>query len=509
MLRKMTDNPKDTSQHILLSYVLAVLSGILLAVPFCNGSLWVMSWCGFVPLFFAWENKTRLQRFTISYVAGFTFFSCVLYWLIHVTLIGQIILVCYLSLYFGVFGMYANLKKKGFPESLLFLVPSIWVVLEFLRSILLTGFGWASMGYAQYKNIFMIQTADIGGVFIVSFLIVMANVALFVVLSRHRRREDRLLTGIIAYVFIVVACTYGWVRLGSPIESERSLTLSVVQGNIPQEAKWEARARSYILEQYLYLTQEAARDNPELIIWPESSIPEIVEEDSFIFDAIADMAREISIPMLVGAITVEGNALYNSALLISSQGRVIKKYDKLHLVPFGEYIPLKKLFAFVANIAPAPIGDFQFGSNYSVFSLGDTQEKFAVLICFEDVFPYLARGFAQRGAQVLVNITNDAWFRETTAPYQHMQASVFRAIENRRPVVRAANTGVSCAIDVYGRITSRVTDSSGKKDISVSGYQTDTVHLSNVRTTLYTRYGDIFVFCCGIFVIIGVLKKRI
>ena len=500
---------KLQAYRLILSFVLSAMSGFLLALPFFNGSLWLISWFSFIPLFFAWEQKSILRVFILSFIAGLVFFSCVIYWLIHVTFIGQILLIIYLSLYFGIFGLSVYFKRKSSSLFLLFFIPSLWVILEFLRSSLLTGFGWALLGYSQYINLPIIQIADITGVWGVSFLVMMVNVAIWQLISELRTQNSELRKICFLFSILCLLCSlvYGLLRLNQKVDGE-SLRVSVIQGNIPQELKWQEAVSPYILEKYLSLTKEASSDNPQLIIWPESSVPGLLEKGNFLFNSITDLVRQIKIPLLAGAITTTQGKFYNSAILISQKGRIEEEYKKLHLVPFGEYIPLKRFFAFAINLAPVPIGDFTAGKNYTVFSLGNNgkKTKFSVLICFEDVFPELSREFTKRGTNLLINITNDAWFKQSSAPYQHLQASVFRAIENRKFLIRAANTGISCFIDPHGKITNKVSDIKGK-DIFVTGYKTQDVKINDTKT-LYTKFGDFFVVFCFVFVVIKLSIKN-
>ncbi len=204
-------------------------------------------------------------------------------------------------------------------------------------------------------------------------------------------------------------------------------------------------------------------------------MPGVIGEEPELLARIKRLAIDVKTPILIGAVTSKSINYYNSAILISAEGKVLKQYDKLHLVPFGEYVPLEKHFPFLRNIIGVPIGDFTAGSEHTVFKLSAISHQpsanFAVMICFEDILPELSRRFVKNGAQFLINITNDAWFMESSAPYQHTAASAFRAIENRVPVVRAANTGVSCFIDQNGRIYDKITVD--KKDIFVIGYKTN------------------------------------
>jgi len=242
------------------------------------------------------------------------------------------------------------------------------------------------------------------------------------------------------------------------------------------------------------LSRLASEEKPDIIIWPETSLPGALEEDQFLIENINFLAKDIKTKLLIGAVSYREGLYYNSAALISKEGEVMSRYDKLHLVPFGEYLPFPRFFSFVYNIAPAPIGDFAFGKDHTVFSLGENK-SFSVLICFEDVFSYLSRDFVKRGARFLVNITNDAWFKKTTEPYQHLSSSVFRAIENRVWVVRAANTGVSCFISPKGSVIASVQDKNTKDETFISGFKTQNITLEN-RKTLYSRFGDLFVLAC-------------
>lgn len=485
-----------------VSLFLSVLSGILLALPFCLGKLWIFAWFGFVPLFFALRDKGRLQSFLLSYLCGIIFWSITVYWLIHVTLLGQLLLILYLSLYFGIFGVVVH------RLSTFLFVPSLWVLLEYLRAHLLTGFGWALLGYSQYLNLLIIQIADISGAYGVSFLVMMGNVAVYSVCGVRLAvgvREKKFLLSILC---ILLAWTYGYYKISrAPRTAHRApFKISVIQGNIPQELKWTPGAEGFILDKYLSLSQEATKDNPDLIIWPEASVPGFLGEDEWVFRSIFEKIRSIGIPLLAGTVVRAGDKYFNSALLIDTQGEIAARYDKLHLVPFGEYIPLKNTFRFLETIVP--IGDFTPGRDYTIFRLSEfsgAPAKFAVLICFEDTIPETSRAFVRKGADFLVNITNDGWFGRTSAPYQHLSASVFRAVENRVPLARAANTGVSCFIDSRGRIISSVGKGSG--EIFIPGFKGESITVVSEKS-LYCRTGDIFVFgCLAIVVFCGIIKN--
>jgi apolipoprotein N-acyltransferase len=513
---------------------LCLLSGVLLALPFNNGKFWIFSWFGFVPAFFALNNKSLKQAFFLFFITGIIFWWGVIYWLVHVTLAGTIALVLYLSLYFAIFGLIIRpCTRSSTPYALIF-IPSVWVLLEFIRAHLMTGFPWALLGYSQYLNLAVIQIADITGTWGISFLLILVNVAIVeVIWSATKSLWPRLLiVGILLSLSLFLTLYYGYFNLSGGVVSgtSRPVRISVIQGNIPQELKWASGAKNYILDQYSYLTKEAVKAGAELVIWPEAASPALLGQDDAVFAGIYALGKEIKTPLLLGAVVKRGDDYFNSALLLDDQGEILKRYDKLHLVPFGEYIPLKKVLPFLETIVP--IGDINPGKRYTIFEIpmarlrsplvlsdhpmalrgfpakprdeAQAPNRFAVLICFEDLFPELSREFLRQGADFLVNITNDAWYKRTAAPYQHLQASVFRAVENRVFLVRSANTGVSAFINPQGLIISTVRDSSGR-EIFIPGYATEEMVIKNRPVSFYTRYGDIFLTLCFLFFLYGVI----
>ncbi len=483
-----------------------------------------------VPLFYVINHTTIKGAFWLSCLTGVLFFSSTIYWLGHVTLLGLILLVLYLSIYFGIFGL---LVKSFWERSKshiahphgrilldIFFPPVLWVTLEYLRTHLLTGFGWALLGYSQYLNLRVIQIADITGVYGVSFLIVLVNVGVYLLLfkivgatfmapagsgllnmsflrivSRNQtptsccQRCANLIYLILPWIFLAVSLIYGNFKLSEYPQGNRTLRVSVVQGNIPQDEKWAPEFRMLILEKYEVLTKLAAMEEPALIIWPETSFPGIIVLDEInqdiLYQKVVSLAKDIKTPILIGSQRndVLRDESFNSAILVSQDGNIKTYYDKLHLVPFGEYVPLGRFFPFIGKAID--VGDFSKGNEYTLFSL--PKGRFGTLICFEDIFPGQVRQFVRKGADFLVNITNDAWFGRTSAPYQHAQASVFRAIENRRYVVRSANTGLSCFINPRGEIK--------KMDIFTTGYKTETIRLNSKRS-FYATYGDLFAVLC-------------
>ncbi len=507
------------------------LSAFLLICAFPRFNIEFFAWIGFIPLFYVLKNKSRFKGFLLSYFTGIIFWFGTIYWLVHVTFLGMVLLVLYLALYFGLFGLIIAITKNQELRFNILFLPSLWVILEYIRSHLLTGFPWALLGYSQYLNLPIIQVADITGAWGVSFMVMMVNTAIYEIIGdRLKGKGKRLKVYLLPFACLFFSLFYGYYKLFlSPFTfSLPPVRISVIQGNIPQELKWDARAKEFIIRKYLDLTAESLKDKAEFFIWPEAALPVVLEQEPEYFERVKDFVKGIGKPLLLGAVTSRDDLYYNSAVLVSSKGELFKRYDKIHLVPFGEYIPLRKMFKFLESLVP--IGDFVAGKEYTVFTLKtrflmvwesiklsqplklhkevlnpafggmkflDEQASFSALICFEDVFPELSRQFVKRGANILVNITNDAWFKETSAPYQHLQSSVFRAVENRVSLVRAANTGVSAFIAPTGKINAKV--SAAARDIFVDGYTTEEVFISDIGPSFYTCYGDIFVLLCVIY----------
>jgi apolipoprotein N-acyltransferase len=488
-----------------LPWALVFLSAALLRLSFPRPGLWVLAWVALVPFFLSLERKDTAQVFFMSFCAGFVYYTALLFWLIHVTVAGMMVLAAYLAFYFVVFGLsWSYARKRLSGASRLIFIPCVWIVLEYIRAHLFSGFPWGFLSATQTPNIPGLQGVDLFGCWGLSFLIVFANVLVVEVMSscvvpgRLGRRPSFISLGVLLAWFF-----YGLLRMSLPSDETCFLKVAAIQGNVPQEIKWVERFREGILRKHALLTELAVlKEEPDLVVWPETAFTdylEVGENDR----PLSDLAAELGVPLLIGSIRFHEMRYYNSALLYGATGDVKGVYDKLHLVPFGEYIPARGALRFLEHIVP--IEDFTPGRDYRLFSVSGPAcpgLRFGVLICFEDIFPELAREFVARGADFLINMTNDGWFGDTSSPYQHMQASVLRAVENRVYVVRAANTGVSCVIDDVGRIKAEVKDSSGKKTF-VRG-ETAAYVGRTPRRSLYTRVGDVLILLAS-FVIFGMI----
>ena len=490
--------------------MLSISSGILLIAGFPPFDLYPIAWVALVPLLISLWEKEAKASFMLGSLTGFIFFLGTIYWVFnsmynygHVPAILSsliLIMLCiYLGAYIGLFAVIFNSlsNRSRFPS--LVTVPVLWVTLEVIRTYVFTGFPWSLLGYTQYKFLPLIQISDITGVYGISFLVAATNGVVFDAAFHRPRRvnkmplfpEKPITASIIACVFIVLLTLgYGIWQLNTDMKG-RTIRASVIQGNIDQGIKWDNQHSEDILNIYKRLSIRASAGAPDIIVWPESSFPFIYGYDEKPTAEFQEFQKNLHASLLFGTVTAkkdkaENALLSNSAVLLSPAGKLLSTYDKIHLVPYGEYIPLKKLFPFI-NKLTAGIGDFVPGKEPAVMKTSFA--NIGNLICYEIIFPGLVRKSVNQGADLLVTITNDAWFGRTSAPYQHFSMAVFRAVENRVPVVRAANTGISGFIDSKGRIKR-------KSDIFVEDTLSEEVTIGAFGKSFYAKYGDLFAFLC-------------
>jgi len=364
------------------------------------------------------------------------------------------------------------------------------------------------MGYTQYRNVELIQAADIFGVWVVSYLVVSVNCAvasLFRGEGLPGRREAilRLLPAAGAALLLLGAWWYG-LQKTLPDDETAGLEVVVIQGNVEQDVKWDPAYRRETFDIYRTLTEAGAGEGTDLVVWPETATPFTYRHEPRYCRQILDLARETGAPILFGSPAREGEGqemtLRNRAYLVSAAGEDVGWYDKVHLVPFGEYVPWKRLLFFVNSLVQA-VGEFSPGAGPVTLEVPGVRA--GVLICYEVIFPDLVRRSVNGGAGILVNITNDAWFGRTAASRQHFSTLVFRAVENRRPVARAANTGISGFVDKGGRILQT-------SDLFVRGHYRAELHPSSERT-VYGRVGDLFPMACavaGVLLLAGLGRRK-
>ncbi len=491
----------DTTAVSGRAYLLAAVSGVLLALSFPRPGLSLLAWLAFVPLLVAMSRKEPGAAFKLGFVSGLVAYGGILYWLnIVMMTYGKlpwpvsfslyVLLSAYLALYTGAVGYFTRRGELA-RISPLVSFPLLWVGLEYVRSVALTGFPWASLGYSQYRTLPLIQIADITGVYGLSVLIAFANVVIYRIVRGMARKEGgEYPVGSALLLVLLLGATlgYGFYRLKAPERGE-PLKVALAQGNIPQDVKWDPAFQEATIAVYEKLSRQACAGGCDLLVWPESAIPFYLQTDLKYAARIKLLASELKSCLVTGspAFEMEGQKTryLNSAFLLAPDGEVLGRSDKMHLVPFGEYVPLAKLLPFVSKIV-AGIGDFSPGAALTPLDTG--KGKIGVLVCFEGIFPELSRAYVRAGSRLLVNITNDAWFGFSSAPYQHLSMAVFRAVENRVSLIRAANTGITAIVDSRGHVR-------GMTQIFKETFLTGEVRLGE-RGALYTRIGDLFAYLC-------------
>jgi apolipoprotein N-acyltransferase len=453
-----------------------------------------------LPLFLALRDRTAREAFSLGFICGLVHYLGTLYWIYYavhqfggvplsMAILVLLLLCAYLAVYLGFFAVVAG-RWQTYPLLWVLGLPGVWVALELIRAHLITGFPWANLGYTQTPVLPLIQIADLCGVYGVSWLVVLGNTALAALLMRSKWVPGLLVFGIC----LAGALLYGSWREAA-IEDMQSAatpwTVGVVQGNIDQSQKWDPAFQQATLSRYRELSREAAGNNPapELLVWPETAAPFFYRFEEKLTAQLNEIVRETGVPLLFGSpgITLidDQPRLQNRAYLVNGTAVLDGVYAKQHLVPFGEYVPLQKLLFFVHRLVQAA-GDFVPGDDSSPLVLG--RQPFGVLICYEDIFPYLARAAVERGATSLINITNDAWYGTTSAPYQHLEIARWRAVEFRVPLIRAANTGISSIFDATGK-------SCGIIPLTKQGMLVCSVHPFRILT-FYAKWGDLFAWIC-------------
>jgi apolipoprotein N-acyltransferase len=510
----------------LQTYAFPIISGLMLTAAFPKPEMAWTAWIALIPLFAAIRDLDPGAAFRAGFLAGLAHYLTLIYWLtptmqtygglpVYQAVPLLFLLAAYLSLYIAGFAGIITMLRLS-PGRFLLLAPCLWVSLEYLRSFLLTGFPWELLGYSQYKHLGIIQMADICGVYGVTFILLLANCAVFIggihctgIKWQGFGADRRTAWGsaMLLSVVLMGAWGYGVWRIQSVeplLHSASLMNTSVIQGNIDQNMKWDIGLKQLNTLKYIKLSADARKDGPELLVWPETAAPFYFLHERELTNLVLKSIVETRAYCVIGSVAFarnrQGHDYYNSAYLIHPDGTIGGRYDKVHLVPFGEYVPLKKWLPFVEKMVTA-VGDFKTGRKGETLNIGP--HRIGILICYEGIFPELARAAAANGAGLLVNITNDAWYGRSSAPYQHFSMVVFRAVENRRSLIRSANTGISGFIDPLGRIQ-------GATPLFEEAVMTRPMPAVGIKT-VYTRFGDLFARICAVVTILSmiILRRRL
>lgn len=528
--RRLVSSLRQLTRLHKSAWLLVLSSAILQVLVFPKPGLYYLSWGCLAPLIYAVlrareadaaellaeETFSYLapasvgQAFLLGWVCGTVVYLGSCYWVFSVMhyygglsrAVSAVLLLLF-SLYVGlhqaVFAAlvaWAARARAGYSRRALFLAPFLWVAVELLRTYLV-GFPWDLLGTTQVANTALSRIATLTGVYGLSFEIALVNAAFAAAfLVRPPRRRLMLAATLATAVFLQLTQYIELDRL--PVDSHALL----VQQNVPIRESWQSAEYNGLLQSLDAIsTIPPGSAKVNLVVWPESPAPFFLNDDRFV-STISAIARRTNDFVVAGSLGVRPaaggeNLLYNSAALVNPQGQIAARYDKVHLVPFGEYIPLQRLLSFAQSLT-REVGTFARGSDRWPLDAGAA--KLGVFICYESVFPGEVRQFADHGAQVFVNISNDGWFGNSGAPEQHLNVARMRAIENERWLLRATNTGITASIDPFGRVVAQAP--TGTRTTLLAPYSL------RAETTFYTRYGDWFPCLCAIISLVGLLFRR-
>lgn len=489
----------------------AALSGALMALSFPGFGNATLIYAAMVPLMFAVHSASVKKACWLGLLSGFVFFMVSLGWLHNLTgtvegvlmklsaLVGYALLASYCALYFIPFAVTVALGSKLWVGEnmwrnvrFMFAATMVWVGSEYLRGFLFTGFPWNPLGVSQYQNPAIIQIAEWGGVSAVTGYIVWMNAGIFVTFRQYThgtrlkkyRPHFELMIGILP---LALSIAHGMGVLFNRPDVSEHVTVAMVQPNIPQKEKWAPELDQEICDRLEELTSAAMRlGGIDLVIWPETAVPDFVRTSRVSYGLVQRLTQGDT-PLLLGTMDVtfseDGRKYYNSSMLFGQNGTELGKYDKQHLVPFGEYVPFPKL---MRKFTPIDV-DFEHGAGSTILPL-QGNASFSALICFEDTVAPLAVDAVRAGARWLVNQSNDAWFDPSAQSEQHLAHAVFRCIENRVPMARCCNTGITCVIDAFGNVDR------GELLPRTQGFTTRILSPRPVdaEKTFYTRYPNAF-----------------
>lgn len=495
-----------------LSAVLAIISAVLLILAFPDFDFWFLAWVALVPLFLALEREKDSARksFLTGWTFGVTFFFGTCWWLtfapityaglpaplIYFFMFGAAAIV---GIFPGVFGALFSVLLKRFGTYAILFAPVLWTFTEFLR-MWLTGNNWNAIGYSQAFRAELIQPASIGGVYLISFLIVLLNAFIAfklykIILSekdeeaKMKRRDWILLASVLFFIVLIFSVP----KVFNSGSAEKDVSLVVaVQPNVPMSGITIEKYQQ-LLERHIQLAENelkkltADRRPPTTVVFPESPMIFQYGRDEELQQFLRDFAVRNNVSVLFNSAETNGNKrILNSAVMIDARGEKTAQYDKIHLVPFGEYIPFPEPFA---SQMPAFVGNFEFGDEYDLLSFGAA--KGGVMICFESHFGGLSREYARRGADVLIEMTNDGYLGNTPVLRQHLANSVFRAVETNRPLLRVTNVGITAYINERGEVSEAA-------DVYREATRVWTISKSDGGQTIYVKYGEWFAWLCSL-----------
>lgn len=486
----------------------SLLTGVLLSFSFPPFKLGFLAYVSLIPFFFLLEGTDYKDSIRWGFLTGLFMNIGTLYWINWVTMPGAIAAILYLPVYFILYSVLHTFIRKRLGTGQLYVwVPFLWTGIEFFRSLGVLGFPWNSLAYTQSYYLSLIQYVSYTSVYGVSFWVVLINVIILMLIKNFSNYKKLAIYFVILVLLLLIPWVYG--KLVIPKEDnvqEEQIRVALIQGNIDPYLKWDDEFLETNLEIYEKLTRQSAALEPDLIIWPETAVPDYFRSSTLYLNGVKSLLAELNIPLITGAPDYrfyEDNEYktFNAVFLVKPNRSDLQIYHKIRLVPFGERVPFTERFPLLKQFLERfEMGEGNFSPGDKVISFnvplmrsdslaGESENNrdhvmAPAVVCFESVFPELVRKFILNGSDILIVITNDAWFEKSSAPYQHAQMAVFRAIENRVSIARCANTGMSMFVDPYGRTLSST-------PIFEEKILVDDIPLKT-QSTFYTRHGNIF-----------------
>ena len=486
--------------NIAYAYWMPFLSGLLLISIQPPVSLFPIAFFSLMPLLSSITKDNLRFSFFSGYVTGIVSYLGLIYWVIiamnhyggmdiFLSALVLLLFVLYLSCYTGLFALSCAWFEKRFSIPIYASSPLVWVLLEYVRGFLMSGFPWSFLAHSQHNFLSFIQVVSITGTYFISFLIVAVN---GVFLSLWRRKKISFIYVACIVTLCAVTLVYGFISLNEKNETPQK-KVAVIQGNIRQDEKWDEAFKARTINKYVQMTLQSGK-GADLVVWPETAMPFIFDQEMYANKYIKALPADVNAVILFGTISKDKSGGFrNSAYVIGKTGDTLGVYNKVHLVPFGEYTPLLTYLPFLEKLTTAGDG-FVPGDGHR--PIKTDIGNIGVLICYEGVFPSITNETVREGAQVLVNLTNDAWYDRTSAPFQHFAFYIFRAVETNRYVLRAANTGISAIIDPKGRVDA-------KTPIFTEQILEGSFAMKNTKT-FYVRHGDYFILLALLALVVAV-----
>ena len=517
-------------QKFLKEYGLIIISAILLAQAFTIKWLSFVGFVGLIPYFYKLYKVPFKEVWKYSLAFSLSFWLSLVYWLYIFHPLALPLVLLLLSFYFLIFSLGTKFLIQNLPKLNFLTIPILWTGMEYLVSLGYLGFPWGSLAVTQHSFLSFIQISDIFGIWGVSFLLVLINTLLLEIILQHKAKNKKAVKLFIFTLIILITSNliYGTLQMKKPLK-QSSLHIGLIQGNVNPNYNW-SHIKYKVLSRIQYLTKSImAQKKLDLVVLWETSIMDYLKyhiqkeniatnpqfKKAVLFDKqVLSMAKDDKTPFLIGIPDVKflklGNyEFYNSAILINKKGKITQQYNKIHLVPFGEWFPFQNIFPFVAKMLDSvDAGNYTPGKQHTIFNLKN--KKFGVLICYEGIFGYLARNFILQGADFFINITDDMWSFNPQAELQQRNLDIFRTVENHVPFIRVGNSGATCLISPFGKIEKSLPLFQANSLIVSPSF------LQNLKKTFYTKRGDWFpklilililllVFIAGIII----LKKRL